>query len=439
MDDEFDDILMNRIREVFDNFEDPSADQGWLLLREKFPEEQAKRRAFAWLWSGSAAAVLLLFLGIGLLINNNQHTKPEKLSRSKAKYSRSQHKNLAVTDSRRDRSSKPNADSEKKPAINQTTNKPAASSTLLTNRQKSNQPVSDKTVLSDDDAARVTNNIAFKSNKIIGDTAQNNSPIVSVPSNPATDKAISTVKTPAKSIDAMFAKDQATKAKSDEKGKNKKVNFGIYAATYFNYAKGSNNQVNLGGGITSDIKLTKNLKLVTGIAIGQNTLNYNTNAPQAILTNGDRLASGLAANSSRYAAAAVTAPPTALKSYNASLVGLDIPVNLKYELNPQKNDTYISAGLSSGTFINEAYTYRYVYPALPSITQQNATTRTNFNTFYFAKTLDVAFGIGYPFGKNTRLIIEPFLKYPLQSLGSQQIRFGAGGLNLKLNFQSFKR
>jgi hypothetical protein len=127
-----------------------------------------------------------------------------------------------------------------------------------------------------------------------------------------------------------------------------------------------------------------------------------------------------------------------IRNYNASLVGLDIPINIKYEFNPQKTDAYISMGLSSGTFIDESYTYKYNYPSFLSdkLQQtQNETTGKSFGSFYFAKTLNVAFGIGYPFGKN-RLVIEPFLKYPLDGLGSQNLKFGAGGLNLKLNFQS---
>src|SRR5579863_898925 len=63
MDDQFDKDLKKRIREVFDNYEDTSADKGWMLLREKFPEK-AKKRPVAWMWWSSAAAVLLLFLGI---------------------------------------------------------------------------------------------------------------------------------------------------------------------------------------------------------------------------------------------------------------------------------------------------------------------------------------------------------------------------------------
>jgi hypothetical protein len=47
--------------------------------------------------------------------------------------------------------------------------------------------------------------------------------------------------------------------------------------------------------------------------------------------------------------------------------------------------------------------------------------------------LNLAIGFGYPVGNN-RLILEPFLKYPLDGLGSQNLRFGAGGINLKFNF-----
>ena len=54
------DDLKGRISEVFDNYEDPTADEGWMLLRERFPE-QAKHRGTAWLWWASAAAVILLF------------------------------------------------------------------------------------------------------------------------------------------------------------------------------------------------------------------------------------------------------------------------------------------------------------------------------------------------------------------------------------------
>ena len=63
MDDQLDDNLKKRISEVFDNFEDASADESWLLLREKFPQK-AKRSPVIWIWASSVAALLLLFLGV---------------------------------------------------------------------------------------------------------------------------------------------------------------------------------------------------------------------------------------------------------------------------------------------------------------------------------------------------------------------------------------
>jgi len=435
MDDQLDNILRNRIREVFENFDDPSADEGWMLLREKYPEEQSKRRAFAWLWWGSVAAILLLFLGIGLLVNDSQHPKPEKLSARKVKDIG--HINpVAAENHPRERAKLASVES-KKTSKTQTINIHATNSNLLTKLQISTQPPAKESLSLNDTSAKNrpmdkklgdSTTIAFN-NKIPGRqliaTTQPNSSIVS---------PIITQPPPAKSINSMFEKDQEVKAKTADKVKNdsKKVHFAVYATTYFNYAKGSNSQMNLGAGVSSDIKLSKNLKLVTGIAIGQNTLSYAESPPQTILSSAYALSGAASYNMTP------SARQPAFTSYNASLVGLDIPLNLKYEFNPQKNDTYVLAGLSSGTFINELYTYHYGYPSEPSLAP-DATTHQAFNSFYFAKTLNVAFGVGYPLGKSNRLVIEPFFKYPLDGLGSQQIRFGAGGINLKLNFQPSKK
>ena len=78
MDEQFDKELKKRIGELFDNYDDSAADEGWLQLREKFPEKQSKRRAFVWMWWG-AAALLLCFLGIGLWINSAS-VKPQNLA-----------------------------------------------------------------------------------------------------------------------------------------------------------------------------------------------------------------------------------------------------------------------------------------------------------------------------------------------------------------------
>jgi len=469
MDEQFDNDLKNRIKEVFENLEDSSANEGWLLLRKKFPAEQS-RRPLTWLWWGAAAAILLLFLGLGLWINN-EAIQPEKLITKTAKHTEPANPVTGKAN---------NAGSNKTIPVNgesltktTTTNNPVINSnhlkTSIDHKKQAPQGIIPKSFQGDTlskntfiaktvDKAKNTNNkvpvqqltatvqpSAVTSNQAIvslqpGNKVVVQQPAVAVqPSIAPQSLVIIKPQPPAKSINSMFAEDKIVNGpKNDEELKNtKRVNFSVYAATYFNYAKGSNNQVNEGAGVTSDIRLSKNLKLVTGVAIAQNTLNYTAATPLPSVN--EQSFSAQVAILPRAQNVYNVAVPT-LNNYNASLVGLDIPLNLKYEFNPEKSDTYVSAGFSSGTFINQTYTYQYNYPDLLSASgqqTQSTVTRSNANSFYFAKTLNVAFGMGYPFGKN-RLVIEPFLKYPLDGLGSQQIRFGAGGLNLKFNFDPKK-
>ena len=118
------------------------------------------------------------------------------------------------------------------------------------------------------------------------------------------------------------------------------------------------------------------------------------------------------------------------------MFNIDVPVDLKYDFNLKKTSFYLMAGLSSGTFANETYTYYYNYPALASPSLQaphSLSSQRNFDNFYFGKMLNLAFGYGYPLGRN-HIILEPFVKLPLGGVGAQNIRLGTGGINLKLNF-----
>lgn len=94
------------------------------------------------------------------------------------------------------------------------------------------------------------------------------------------------------------------------------------------------------------------------------------------------------------------------------------------------------AGLSSNYFIDEAYTYNYVNMGarIDGDTEEKTTTKTS--SFDFARMLNFSVGFGYPVGKQSKLSLEPFIKYPLGGLGAQDIRFGSAGLNLKLNFST---
>jgi len=488
MDDQFDKDLKNRIREVFDNYEDPTADEGWLQLRKKFPEEQSNRRAILWLWRSAAAVLfLLLSIGLGLWLNHkplptqNLANKPFKhqqpinsiAAKQQPDSKRTPAPLTAATNNTKANTSNINSNTNSNntaiskevnqhPSYQKTGgNQPVINSALIAravdsvNHDKTahqqllatkNKPESPVNIQKPVDLEPILTNDAGKTAFIAQtpDTIKHNKPkinnqqlAVSGKQDTAVLKPMITKPKP-NSIEAMLAADNGKPA---EKEKYKKLSFEVYAASYFNFAQGSSNQLNVGGGFTANIALSKNLVLVTGVSVGQNSLSYANAVPVAATASAYAVArpSGVSTyNLSAFIPAASVSSIATLKDYSANLVSLDVPVNLKYQFNPQAT-TYFLAGVSSGTFINESYTSKYSYSGAASSQQAlDQTSSKSFNNFYFAKTLNVAFGVGAPFGKNW-LIIEPFLKYPLQGLGAQDIRFGAGGLNLKFNFQPTKK
>jgi len=469
MDEQFDNQLKNHIRKVFEDFDDQSADAGWLLLRERFPEKK-KDRGVIWLWLGSAAAILLLALGIGMWVNSKNddttklalkpgkiyhQNKPADNSRQLVKKqdkpvtignnaanlaaNASSSAQLPVTVQKHALAVPVGKTSAAKPVVN---NRPDES--LAANRQDDksivvNNKVSDQPALA---AGNPADKQSVKSSVLANDSAAKKSAIAALPP--------SVVKT-TRPVLANNNKEEAPKERKQTQSAqisniDKKVEYGVYAATYINYAKDVATNLNIGVGFTADIKLTEHLKLSAGIAIAQNTLNvssepgnYTTQNSLSAPTAAGNITSAALNQFSASAFTSTNFPASSVRTLTASdaqLVALDVPVNLKYEFTPKKNKSYVTVGLSSGMFINQSYTNQYFYP----ITQKDGTetTTSNFSNFYLAKTLNVSFGLGYPLGKN-RLVIEPFVKYPLDGLGAQQMRFGAGGLNLKFDFLNAKK
>ena len=484
MDDPLDNDLRNRIREVFDNYDDGQTDEGWQLLREKYPEK-ARRSPVLWLWLGSAAAVLLLLVGIFWLdkksekenklvgnkpainhpivksiepqknsnniVNNNADNTAADRATNSLQTQKLAHKQLQANRSRKKTIAKAN-----KPSIPIETSNAIANNSHITDKKTSstNAPA----VNTAGQNIAIINPTKTTEKQTVGIAKIDNTSKIDSSTN-ASARSMATVK-PSNRVSMLdeskqpnktvFADNEVPKNKKDLGYRGRAVSFGVYAATYVNYASKSNNQINEGFGISSDIRLSRKLNLSTGVAIGQNSLNYNGQLPpeqSKLLASTNSPANNVASNRASalaapaYAANSFFAATPSLKNYTASLVGLEIPINLKYKFNPEKSATFVSIGLSSGTFINERYTSTYAYttPFASNLSQTtDQSLQQKFNSFYFAKTLNFSFGTGYRISGND-LIIEPFLKYPIDGLGSQQIKFGSGGVNLKFNFQGRRR
>jgi len=482
-DEQLDNEFKKRIKEVFDHYEDDTPHEGWALLREKYPEKQSDRAAI-WLWRyASVAAILLAVLSIGLWFSLH-HNGVKNLAVKNGGHKGPIVVNPATIVKNTPRAIDSSANIAHQSPVKvvggtQRAVKPAIAGTVIAKQNNysthsiNNKPIvntnpTSATIINNNAQNAVAYQPATTTNPALGApdtkkplvgnaqagtataliTNNTNSPVVSKqPTGPVIAMLDTGKKAPApiakkqpdKSIQSMFDNDSKYMAAhhntDDFKIKNRSVVFGVYAATYINYSKGSNNQFNAGGGISADIKLTENLSIVTGVAIAQNSFNYNT------LTGTSPIVPASAAmsfNTHGNAADLEQLSPTS-KDLNASLVGLDVPVDLKYLFNPKTGNLYVAAGLSSGGFINETYNYSTSYN-IDNNTQptQDATTKKSFDNFYFAKMLNLSFGVGYPMGNGSKLFIEPFVKYPIAGMGDQHILFGSGGVNLKFNFDAPK-
>jgi len=68
------------------------------------------------------------------------------------------------------------------------------------------------------------------------------------------------------------------------------------------------------------------------------------------------------------------------------------------------------------------------------INQRGNTGSHSGSNLNLARLINLSVGISYPLGKQTSLSIEPFLKFPLKGIGTQQLHLGYGGINLNMSF-----
>ncbi|RYY06720.1 MAG: hypothetical protein EOP43_05465 [Sphingobacteriaceae bacterium] len=222
-------------------------------------------------------------------------------------------------------------------------------------------------------------------------------------------------------------KKDVVKTVSVKKTTQKLSKFGLslYAGPHVNFAKGSNTLLSFGAGIAADFALNKKLKFETGLGLTQNKLSYQSNSNNSLYALNSAYQSAINTQNTNINS-------TTLTSLNASLLQLDVPINLVYQILPGKNSIAILAGLSSGVFTKESYQYNYVNAA------NNSQVSKSFQNFYLLKTLNLAAQIGLPI-KKYNLQVEPFVKVPLGNMATQQLKFGAAGINLKFNFLPIKK
>ncbi len=414
----FDEELKNRIKHIFEDYDDGRANEGWNLLREKYP--QKKRRDYFFWWMVSAAALFLMALIIGFYQFETYQVKSAK----KINQPKSDTETQAKTDSSFEKSiAKINSFD-----VKHTKKVVLKTASNFAFKQKS---IQQKVLIIKSDQTKTTQtnkyrNTVFTNTKLVSADSINHPTQVTdftQVDSLQVKKIQPIIQTQNPSIKPA-SKKEPIKTASIKKPlpKTSKFSWSIYAGPHVSLATGSNNQLGFGAGISIDLQISKKLKLSSGLGLIRNKLYYQNN-----FSNNSLLAANPLANSSQ-----VVISNTTLNSLNANFLQLDVPINLIYNILPGKNSISVLTGLSSGAFAKESYQYNYAKTA------NDLQSSKSFQSFYLVKTLNVAAQFGLPFKKYS-LQVEPFIKVPLGYMSSQQLKFGAAGINLKFNFQPLKK
>lgn len=420
MENEFDQELSRRIKAVFGQYEDPSADEGWNKLRERYPEEK-KERFLLWYLLGTAAS-LLLIAGVWEVFRPGSQ-RP------------------AVSESRSASRVLPGALSGGRPATGAGTPAGHGKSAVASSSAASSPAdtyvaaacIAASPTLSGTDSGPGLMTSLQPALASTGAVRQELLPFAGI-SNEDPTQQIEWKELP--DISRHYAR------KPGKSGR-RSVTVDAFTGSYVSYARGSDHQPNIGGGLSSDIPLFGRLKLSTGIGLAPNSLfiaSTDTGAQSAVVS--QAFTRSPVPTFRTYAKAAYADPRINYGGYNASVLSLDIPVNLKYDFRPGRRlGIYILSGISSDAVVHENYSFHYTtggsYNSAGTGYDVSQGSGAGSNRrLNLGRLLNLAVGFSRPLGSKINLNIEPFVKYPLRGIGSRQLQLGYGGINLKIGFKT---
>lgn len=420
--------LIDHIKTQLNNHEESYSPGAW----ERFSvQEKDKKRGFIYWPLWSAAALILVFGGIFF--------------------------SLYKTD-------KPNAIVVSKPVIEKVKpNAPASdSNTINTENQLVENKIPLKNNQTNYDKAGEATTPLFQSAQVENTTVQDNiTELVNVNSNKLEGKLtnISVLplqkqrnfeivqekkKAPLKnSFEELLAKDtflaqQKGKTKND-KDENK-WEPGIFVAP----AMGNDNKVNMNYGFSLSYNLANKLSVSSGISYAALS---STSDPSQNKGGGNMAAADAPARSNTFASTDNSSK--SLQSIDASVRGISIPLELKYNIS---NKLYTGIGISAMVITNNKQQNNYV------VTQAQNTTVVNAMGFAEQKMLVVtervseqqsetviapekylgfynfSFGYKQKISPKKNIAVEPFLRVPMKNFSKDNLNLTNGGLRLKIDF-----
>lgn len=443
MKEQFDKELRDHIKDTFDVYNDLMEDDGWLKFEKKI--KRKKRKAiFMWSLPGGIAAALALIwlLNIESFNDVSDNNKVEIVTN---KPSLELDKSNTPTNIKDIRSSGAKVSDEKavseKTIVLTSEGNQNSVSTEIAYISNTTTVISEKNELSDTN--RFAENTTSPSiiNGVSADLPETGftpaKPEFSAASPEEKKSSYSQKETGfnnAFSDVALKAYADRGKEETDKKSNTNKLKVGLDASTFMNFTKdGLSQDMNLGVGLVSEYKISKNFSINSGININKQSASY-TAANSSDLRESSKNAapfSGLVA---------MAAPVVNQESSSAKLIGFDIPFAIKYSSNNKNFNWFLSTGFSSYTLLSETYSdnitvMNYGFNGIQTTNEVITEEHKDglFSNLQLARTLNFSVGIQVPIKNVTSLSVEPFIKYPLKSFGREDLTIGSSGVSLKMN------
>ena len=446
MKNDFDKILSSKIKQSFNNYEVEYNPANWDLLKARLLKQ--KRRKMAFFIITSAAAVLVFGMIISTYFFNNEK---QNFNQSIAKnIEPKQNSNVKVVNQNTETKTKTEnnlAEAKQKPIISDgNTHKNIASNNINTEKSKfqkiektKNQNIENSKIEEKTQNVQIlepNEKLQAQNETIIEKIVESEKNIEQKEIANIENVKIDTIE-PQKSI--IIQKDEIADKKeifyedSEDEKKSNNFNISVLLTSQMNNTKNAENQdVNVGGGVSTDLALVSKTDLQVGMVVSKQSVNFVNQNLKSLNT-------------------------TPAES-NLQYVSFSVPINLKYNIKENsKRDIFVSAGFSSIGYLHENYEYNYDVATTETSLEANVDGQilavqkdasynkqenveiNGMNKFDLAGQLNLSGGIGYNLSKKMKLQIEPYFKIPLRKLATDNILFTSGGINLYLKFSTGKK
>ncbi|ADY52664.1 hypothetical protein Pedsa_2112 [Pseudopedobacter saltans DSM 12145] len=434
MKEQFDKVLRDHIKDTFDEYDDGMAHDGWLHYQKKL---RNKRRRTVLLWtlpSGIAASLLfLMFFSTSDQLHiddgNKLVVKEKPLKDIVDKENNSPVLSPPLHKESQNRVDKYSADKRNHKLLHN--QESYLSNNVRTADNEIIAPIDNHETLVEEFS--LNNKEIPASNKTDYRDVSNEESLIAIekPKSLLDEEENAPVYADIANSRSSFAYDKSQKNSASFKNKLRNLRLSLDASTYMNFSDaGINDHINISIGIVSEYQISKKLSIYSGINVNRQSSSFSH---EILATPQDNTMQAMALTNS--IASIVNGQFT-----DAKLVGLDIPINLRYSTNNKKINWFVSSGLSSYALISEKYlnnfsVTRFAFSGVETSTVSTVEEHSEspISSFQFARSVNFSFGVAFPLKKVTTLSIEPFMKYPLKQFGQQNLSLGASGVSVKMH------